>query len=157
LRHIEIRAARAGLTVSAQKWIGSGSTIVMTDVTAAVLATAMASSDVAERGELPVTCSMKLGSMANGIRTSEIEIRVSLASIDSVVSSLESGTLRFTLAVVAPNAPPFTSTNRLEHLDFSANREWTTTMTVRHRDGATMAVIAEESSTGEWGGCSVRP
>jgi hypothetical protein len=161
LRHVEIRALRAGLTVNAQKWVGTGSTLAATPVMAEILATALATSaargEDIDRGELPVTCSIQLGSLAKGVRTSEIEIRVNVAPVESELASLESGTLRFTLAVVAPHEKPFTSTNRLDQLDFTSKQGFATTFTVRHRDGAKMAVIAEEPSTGAWGGCVVAP
>ncbi len=159
LRHVEIRAVRAGLTISAQKWVGTGSTLATTRVMAELLATALATSTARgegdDRGELPVTCSIKLGSLANGVRTSEIEVRVNVAPIEGELASLESGTLRFTLAVVVPHEKPFTSTNRLDQLDFSSKQGFATTITVRHRDGAKLAVIAEEPSTGAWGGCTI--
>jgi hypothetical protein len=104
-----------------------------------------------------VTCSIQLGSSAKGVRTSEIEVRIDTAPIGNDIASADAGTLRFTLAVVNPNEPPFTSTNRLEHLDFSSRQGWSTSIRVQHRDGATMAVIAEESSTGAWGSCVVAP
>ncbi len=161
LRHVEVRSLRTGLTVNAQKWVGTGSTLATTPVMAELLATALATStrsdESNDRGELPVTCSIKLGSLTKGVRTSEIEVRVNVSPAASELASLESGTLRFTLAVVAPHEKPFTSTNRLEHLDFSSKQGFATTITVRHRDGAKMAVIAEEPSTGAWGGCVVEP
>jgi hypothetical protein len=159
LRHVEIRAVRAGLTVNAQKWVGSGSTLATTPVMAELLATALATSTArgegVDRGELPVTCSIKLGFLAKGVRTSEIEVRVNVAPIEDELKSLESGTLRFTLAVVVPHEKPFTSTNRLDQLDFSSKQGFATTITVRHREEAKMAVIAEEPSTGAWGGCTI--
>jgi hypothetical protein len=159
LRRVEIRAVRAGLTVNAQKWVGTGSTLATTPVMAELLATALATStdrgEGVERGELPVTCSIKLGSLAKGVRISEIEVRVNVTPIEDELASLESGTLRFTLAVVVPNERPFTSTNRLDQLDFSSKQGFSSTITVRHRDGATMGVIAEEPSTGAWGGCTI--
>ena len=157
LRRVEIRAVRAGLTINSQKWVGGVSTEAMADATAAVLATAMASGSGGESGRLPVTCSIQLGSSAKGVRTSEIEVRIDTAPIGNDIASADAGTLRFTLAVVNPNEPPFTSTNRLEHLDFSSRQGWSTSIRVQHRDGATMAVIAEESSTGAWGSCVVAP
>jgi hypothetical protein len=89
------------------------------------------------------------------VRTSEIEVRVNVAPIEGELASLESGTLRFTVAVVVPHEKPFTSTNRLGQLDFSSKQGFATTITVHHRDGAKMAVIAEEPSTGAWGGCTI--
>jgi hypothetical protein len=56
---------------------------------------------------------------------------------------------------VVPHENPFTSTNRLDQLDFSSKQGFATTVTVRHRDGAKMAVIAEEPSSGAWGGCTI--
>ncbi|HXH93210.1 MAG TPA: hypothetical protein VNN25_16625 [Thermoanaerobaculia bacterium] len=159
LRHVEIRAVRAGLTINAQKWVGTRSTLAAMPVMAELLATELATSTTrgedVDRGELPVTCSIKLGSLAKGVRTSEIEVRVNVAPIEGELASLESGTLRFTVAVVVPHENPFTSTNRLDQLDFSSKQGFATTITVRHRDGAKMAVIAEEPSTGAWGGCTI--
>jgi hypothetical protein len=159
LRHVEIRAVRAGLTINAQTWAGTRSTLATTPVMAELLATALATSTAGDEdvdpGELPVTCSIKLGLLAKGVRTSEIEVRVNIAPFESELASIESGTLRFTLAVVVPHEKPFTSTNRLDQLDFSSKQGFSITITVRHREGAKMAVIAEEPSTGAWGGCTL--
>jgi len=156
LRRVEVRAVRAGLVVTAQKWVGGGSPEAMTEATAAVMATALASAEGVEHDELPVTCSIKLGPMTKGVRNSDIDVRVDLTPIEELLAGIDSGTLRFTLAVVTPKAQPFTSTNRLDHLDFSSKSGWSTTLHLQHRDGAKMAVIAEETSTGAWGGCAVR-
>lgn len=155
LRRVEIRAVRAGLTINAQQWVGTGSTLAATPVMAELLAAELARGEGVDRGELPVTCSIKLGFLTKGVRTSEIEVRVNVAPIEGEIMSLESGTLRFTVAVVAPHEKPFTSTNRLDQLGFSSKQGFATTITVRHRDGAKMAVIAEEPSTGAWGGCAI--
>ncbi len=102
-----------------------------------------------------MTCSIKLGASVNGVRNSEVEVRVDLTPIAGSSRPLDSGTLRFTIAVVTPNGRPFTSTRRLDHAGLSsAGRLYT--IGVRHRDDAKMAVIAADSPTGSWGGCAVK-
>jgi VWFA-related protein len=153
VRRIEIRPVRAGLTVHAQKWVGSGASEAMADATAATLATVLAEGEAIDQGRLPVTCTIKLGENAGGIRNSEIEVHVDPEPIRELI---EQGTLRVTLAVSEPKTKPFTTTRWIKALDPAAEDGWTCVLAVRHRDNARIAVVAMEGMTGTWGACKVR-
>lgn len=147
--HITVKALRPGLTVRAQRAVVSGTPEALSVARATVL-----SGNEGERGELPVRCTYRDTAKGDKEATAELEALVSLVPINAVRAGLTSATLRFSIAVASPDAPPFTISKRMENLDLSKQAGWQVTFQVRHRPGARMGLVAEEISTGAWGGCT---
>jgi VWFA-related protein len=146
VHRVEVKPRRAGLVVRAQRWVASGTP----EAIAAARATTIATSE-AERGELPVQCVVRTVGSGNELQ-SDLEATVNLAPIDSVRQQLTAGTLRFAIAVAAPDAAPFTLTKRMENLDLASQSRWKMTFQVKHRPGAAISIVADEPATGAWGG-----
>jgi hypothetical protein len=156
LRRIEITSRRPGLTIRAQKWAGNATAAAVAESIAASFATEVAQTDDnARAGVLPVSCSITLGPLVSGVRSSEVKAHVDLKPIGELVESGEQGSLAFTVAVTGGNEPPFAATRRIEHVDLAAPDGYTATIGIRHREHARIAVIATEPSTGSWGTCVV--
>jgi len=156
LRQVEVTSRRPGLTIRAPKWAGNVTAGAVAESLASSLATETATSDDATpSGTLPLTCSITLGPDIKGVSNSEIKAHVDLQPLHDLVTPDEQGSLAFTIAVISPHEPPFTTTRRLEHVDLAAPDGYTCTLGIRHRRNARIAVVASEPSTGAWGTCVV--
>ncbi|HEV8448631.1 MAG TPA: hypothetical protein VGQ44_17495, partial [Gemmatimonadaceae bacterium] len=156
LRQIEVTSRRPGVTIRASKWAGNLTAGAVAESLASSLATETATSDDATAsGTLPLTCSITLGPVVKGVSTSEVQAHVDLKPLGDLVAPDEQGSLTFTVAVITPNEPPFTTTRRMEHVDLAAPAGYTCTLGIRHRRNARIAVVATEPSTGSWGTCVV--
>jgi Ca-activated chloride channel family protein len=150
MHRITVKALRPGLTVRAQRSVVSGTPEAVSIARATMLA-----GDEGEKGELPVRCSYRdTPTKSSSEATAQLEVMVSLAPINVVRSGLTAATLRFSLAVTGTDAPPVTSVKRMDNVDLSKQAKWLITFEVRHRAGARIGVVAEEVSTGAWGGCT---
>jgi VWFA-related protein len=148
VHHIAVKSLRPGLTVRAQHAIASG-----TSETLAMARATMIAGDEGERGELPVRCSMnRLASKDPTASTAAVTVYVDSKPLDSIRSTLDAATLRFSVAVRHPRALPFTMTKRMENVNLAKQRKWAVDFQVNYRPGANVAVVAEEISTGAWGG-----
>lgn len=147
---LEVKSRRPGLTVQAQEWIVTGTA----EAVAAARASLMTTED-ADRGELPVRCVVRDGAAkTRDVVTSQLEVTVDFTPVDALRASLTDATLRFAIAVTSPDAPPFRTAKRLEHVDLSKQVGWKVTFDVQHRPDARIGVVAEELATGVWGGCT---
>lgn len=147
--HIEVKSLRSGVSVRAQREIVSGTPEALSVARATMLA-----SDEGERGELPVHCTMtQLSASKDGKDiTSRLDAEVILSPIDVVRKELKDGTLRFSISVRTSDQPPMTLSKRVEHLDLAAKQKWSIDFQVHHRPDAVIGLVAEELSTGAWGG-----
>ena len=145
LHRIHVASLRPGLTVQAQRWTVSGSP----DSVALARASALAATD-GERGELPVTCSVRV--LASKPGTSTVEATVNITPLEALRASLTAATLRFSMAVLSDGALPFTISRRMERLNLAAQTLWRADFEVQHAPGAVIGLVVEELSTGIWGG-----
>jgi VWFA-related protein len=148
--HITVKALRPGITVRAQRSVVSGTPDAVSMARATILA-----GGEGEKGELPVRCSYQdVPAKNSGEATAQLEVMLNLAPINAIRSELKAATLRFSLAVTGTDAPPVTTVKRMEKVDLSKQVKWLITFEVKHRTGARIGVVAEEVSTGAWGGCT---
>jgi VWFA-related protein len=144
---IVVKALRPGLTVRVQRVVVTGTSEALSIARAMMLA-----GDEGEHGELTVRCSVKpLDTKGKNIN-SQLEAQVSLAPIDAVRAGLTAGSLRFSVAVRVKDAPPVTFSKRMEPLDLAKQGNWQIDFQVQHSPGAAIGIVAEELSTGAWGG-----
>jgi hypothetical protein len=148
VHHIAVKSLRPGLTVRAPHAVVTG-----TSETLAMARATMIAGEDGERGELPVRCAMKRqASKDPTASTAAVTVYVDSKPLDAVRSTLEAATLRFSVAVRHPRALPFTLTKRMENVNLAKQPKWAVDFQVNYRPGANVAVVAEEISTGAWGG-----
>jgi Ca-activated chloride channel family protein len=146
---IEVKSLRPGVTAHAQRTVVSGTPESLSLARATLLAT-----DEGERGELPVRCTMTQLAVSKDGKdiTSRLDAIVNLSPIEVIRKGLTDGTLRFSISVRTADAPPVTISKRMEHLDLASKGAWAIDFQVHHRPDAAVGLVAEEMTTGAWGG-----
>ena len=144
LHRLDIRPLRRGLSVESQHSVMSGSP----ETIASARATALAM-NFGQRGELPVTCTIRPSKIAG---EEMFEVAVDFAPLAAARAAMKSSNLRVALAVAPDKMMPFENVQNFEGVDLSARPTWDISIPVRKRGRAPAAVVAEEVGTGVWGG-----
>lgn len=146
-RRIELMPLRSGLTVRASEWASSTTTEGVAEARAAELLGGNAA-----RGDLPVTARLVPASAGDA----EVEARVEFAPLAATAAQIGATKVRITIAVAISGEPPAVSHRIVEIADLAsqAGLVWTAPIRIPENAG-TIAVIAEELTTGSWGGARV--
>ncbi|HEU5162172.1 MAG TPA: VWA domain-containing protein, partial [Thermoanaerobaculia bacterium] len=147
-RRIEIVALRSGLTVRAPEWVSSTTTEGVAEARAIDLLTGGSA-----RGDLGVGAAL-LPAGESG--TPAIEARVDFGPLAGAAPQIGPTKLRMTVAIELPGEPAVTFHRLVDVADLAAvpGIVWTAPIDLPERAGS-IAVIAEELTTGSWGGARV--
>ncbi|HEU5161697.1 MAG TPA: hypothetical protein VFV54_00995, partial [Thermoanaerobaculia bacterium] len=148
-RRVEIVPLRAGLTVRGAEWTASTTTEGVAGGRAIDLLTGEGA-----RGDLGVTAALVPSPDDPASRS--IEARIDFAPMGQAASQIAATKVRMTVAVEIEGAPPEVFHRVIDIDDFAARRGlvWSAPMRLPARARA-IAVIAEELTTGWWGGARV--
>jgi hypothetical protein len=144
LHRLEIRSLRPGVSVASQHSVMSGTP----ETVASARATALAM-NFGQRGELPVTCSIRPSKTSD---EETFDVAVDFTPLAAARAGMKSSVLRVALAVAPEKKMPFENVQRFPDVDLSAKPTWDVSIPVRKRGRAPAAVVAEEIGTGVWGG-----
>jgi hypothetical protein len=144
LHGLEIRSLVPGLSVESQHSVMSGTP----ETVASARATALAM-NFGQRGELPVTCTIR-PSQTSGEET--FDVTVDFTPLAAARAGMRSSSLRVALAVAPDRMMPFDNVQQFDSVDLSAKPTWDVSIPVRKRGRASAAVVTEEIGTGAWGG-----
>ncbi|GMU67015.1 MAG: hypothetical protein AMXMBFR36_32890 [Acidobacteriota bacterium] len=158
LRRVEVRALRPGLEVRAPRWSGAPTGEELAAARARALLEGRS-----VRGDLPLTAALAVeppapdaaGSgeeTAPGRRSAMLQARLDLAPVRAALATGGPSSVRLTVAVSYPAAPPFVIRDVLDGQRLAGLSAWTwTAPLVLPGDFERVAVVLEESLTGSFG------
>jgi Ca-activated chloride channel family protein len=160
LRRVEVRSLRAGLEVRAPRWTGA------TDGEELAAARARALVGGREvRGDLPLTAALVVAPPGDAgtdapaeaepaarRRQATLQARLDLAPVRAALAGAEPSSMRLTLAVSYPSAPPFVIRDVLDGQRLAGLSAWTWSAPLAlPADFERVAVVLEESRSGAFG------
>lgn len=146
---LEVRSTRPGVEIEAPAWVSAGSP----EALAGARARALLDGDGAI-GDLPVSVTVTTSPAdTKGQETGRIEATVELSPLGEAKALLTASAIRFTVAVPRPDGSVLVLHEVARNVDLSSRRGWIfEARIVAPADTSQVAVVAEELSTGAWGG-----
>lgn len=153
-RQVEVRAKRAGLSVTAPRWTSSSTSVAIMEVRALDL---LENPERAEKGDLEVVAYAVPGE-SSGIteRSGTLHARASLAPLKAVAGQIGATKVRLTVAFNEPGSLPSFVHNLMDVADLGKLDaiEWSAPYTMPAASNMA-TVVVEELTTGAWGSVRV--